>query len=202
MLQVTAPGGPGDDYPVILQVANASFLGATVLHSWAGTYFLQCANVAGALINFCAAIVSFLAAFVLVRYKLKEATKEEHKAEASGKGGMVSNGPMSHSPDTEKNTDAHNKSRRITSEPAVHSCDPRLEQYGPFNRQPPIHLLERCHTICMTSATVGFVLGLLAFVAYSWNSQGTAVGAFTSTIMALCLTGTLLSILPFAFYTK
>lgn len=81
------------------------------------------------------AIISFLASFVLVRYKLKEAKREEILAE-SGSGLIRS---LTHKkPDVEKSAgqgdqlESHPMTRGhrddSLTEPATYSCNPRLEQ--------------------------------------------------------------------------
>ena len=139
------------------------------------------------MLNHGAAIISFLASFVLVRYKLIEAKKEELKAE-----GIAHLSPTSTKHrDVEKTADHNTRhsSPRDTSAEPVQSCNPRLEQVGPFfsSKQPPTHLLSRCHALCISLASVGFVLALLGIVCYAWAVQPVSVAAFSSGIFAVCL---------------
>ncbi|KAF4621461.1 hypothetical protein D9613_000882 [Agrocybe pediades] len=62
MITITAPSSDGTPISVTSQIANMGIMGALVVHSNA-------------------AIISFLAAFLLVRYKLMVATKEEEQIE-------------------------------------------------------------------------------------------------------------------------
>lgn len=127
----------------------------------------QAANtiLAGALvIHLSAAIISFLAAFFLVRYRLKEAKREELKVEL----GVTPNASQS-------------------GEAPVWTSDPHLEQVGPFRRgKPPTHLLEHCHSICMWLAAVGFILALTGVLCYSWAMLPRSAGIFASVVMAVC----------------
>jgi hypothetical protein len=135
-----------------------------------------------------AAIISFLASFVLVRYKLKEAKKEELKAE----GAIVASPTSIKHRDVEKTAD-HNRrqspSRDSTTGEIIYSCNPRLEQVGPFSssKQPPTHLLSRCHSLCMFLAALGFILALMGILCYAWAVQPLSVAVFSSGVLALCL---------------
>jgi hypothetical protein len=79
------------------------------------------------------AIISFLASFVLVRYKLKEAKIEERLAESVTGSGLVIS-PTLRKADVEKSGGQDNQSHTMGSrqdsstQPAIHSCNPRLEQ--------------------------------------------------------------------------
>ena len=134
-----------------------------------------------------------MASFVLVRYKLKEAKKEELKAERVA-------GHSIERQDTEKGqntvTAGHSsvghtllalEKHQLTSEPPIYSCNPRLEQVGPFSRQPPIKLLDRCHSLCIILASIGFVLALVGIVCYAWALQPVSVAAFSTAVLGVCL---------------
>ncbi|KAL4259782.1 Transmembrane protein [Pleurotus pulmonarius] len=69
LLQVTAPD-PDNDSTRLEQASNAGLIGALVVH-----------------VN--AAILSFLAAFFLIRYKVKQAGKQELKAQAAAMAGTA-----------------------------------------------------------------------------------------------------------------
>ncbi|KAJ7024023.1 hypothetical protein C8F04DRAFT_969566 [Mycena alexandri] len=149
MLQVT---GLGDAASV--QVANAAFTGALVLHIWA-------------------AIISFLAAFFLVRYNLKEA-KEEGRQKSSLPA-------VRHIAQTTSNL--------AVSYPPVWTMNPHLEQIGPFQRKPPTHLLSRCHNLCILLTFAGFLLALLGILAFAWGQNPVSVGVVTSVSTAVCAGG-------------
>ena len=77
MLVVTDPAGgenSPNDAPRILKAANAGLLGALVMHVYS-------------------AVLSFLAAFLLTRWKLMEASKVEQKVELVTHGGRVTGSP-------------------------------------------------------------------------------------------------------------
>ncbi|THH28910.1 hypothetical protein EUX98_g5292 [Antrodiella citrinella] len=106
LLGITVPSDDGTPLRPVEQAANAGLAGALVIHVFA-------------------AILSFFAAFFLIRYRLREAKREESKVEEGS---------------PEKSTDSHN----------IFSANPHLEPFGPFHRgNPPTHLLENCHTLCM-----------------------------------------------------
>jgi len=173
LLQTTTSGN--NTITPTLNAANAGIIGALIMHSFA-------------------AIISFLASFVLVRYKLIEAKKEELKVEGITRSGLVTS-PTSieHHRDVEKTADPmanhrHSPPRDGTTGELIYSCDPRLEQVGPFSsKQPPTALLSRCHSLCIYLAAVGFILALMGILCYAWAVQPLSVAAFSSGIMALCL---------------
>jgi len=148
LLGSTAPQGT-TRVPPIEQAANAGLMGALVVHVFA-------------------AIISFLAAFFLIRYKLREATKQELKAEEA----------------------------TSTSTPDIFSRNPHLEQVGPFsNGQPPTNLLRRCHSLCMWLAAVGFVLALMGIICFAWALMPTTVSVFSSVCAGVCFVAGIAAIL-------
>ncbi|CAL1711455.1 unnamed protein product [Somion occarium] len=120
------------------------------------------ATLAGALlVHVYAAILSFFAAFFLIRYRLKEATRAEIKIET----GQV------------------DSPRDIP----IFTSNPHLETVGWFRRpQPPIHLLENCHTLCMWLAHIGFSLALTSVVCFSWARLPLGVSIFVSVGVGAC----------------
>lgn len=144
--------------------------------------------------------MSFLASFVLVRYKLSEAKKEEAKVEHFTGSRTVASPISTHSHhDLEKigarshsrssNPHAPEPMRDSTTGEPIWSCNPRLEQVyrRPFSRQPPTGLLSRCHALCISLATIGFVLALMGTLCYAWAVQPRSVAVFASAMMGLCL---------------
>jgi hypothetical protein len=109
------------------------------------------------------AIISFLAAFFLVRYEVKEAKDEELKVE----GYEVPQSPLS-----------------IVH---IYTRDPHLEAVGRFRRKPPTHLLSRCHSLCITLSAVGFVLAIAGIVCYAWARFPTGVSVFSTACVGVCL---------------
>ncbi|KAF5348700.1 hypothetical protein D9758_006758 [Tetrapyrgos nigripes] len=206
MLQVTK----SDDENVsgLEQATNASLLSALVLHLYAS-------------------FISFFAAFFLIRYKVKEAKREEAKVESSTNGNSSTSGsgpppqskgsilidmaakhvtgsPETLSPKSTVTSTETSKEGKVevgaNSEaqqnaqvhppqlppPAIWSADPHLQlvRAGPFQRQPPIALLSRCHSLCLLFATLGFLLALAGIMLYSWTQQ-TAVKAVTTGVLGL-----------------
>ncbi|KAJ6631579.1 hypothetical protein B0H10DRAFT_1979433 [Mycena sp. CBHHK59/15] len=166
MLQVTTPGGGSPSTAPASQVANAGFLAALVLHIWA-------------------AIISFLAAFFLVRYNLKEAKEEEMEvALAPGSKTPPPQPSQLNRPETTQSIGSvFNKLQ------PVWTTNPHLEQVGPFQRKPPTHLLSRCHNLCILLTFIGFVLALLGIVAFAWNQQTIAVAVVTFASTGICCAG-------------
>ncbi|KAJ6593458.1 hypothetical protein B0H19DRAFT_1090383 [Mycena capillaripes] len=158
MLQVT-----GSSEDAGSQVANSAFLGALVLHSWAG------------------AIISFMGAFFLVRYNLKEAKKEQNEADVSG---PVNPPPR---PLGRPRTD-ESLMEYLKLQPAL-TTNPLLEQVGPFQRKPPTHLLSRCHNLCILLTFIGFGMALLGILAFAWAQNPVSVGVVTSVSAAVCFGG-------------
>lgn len=142
------------------------------------------------------AILSFLASFVLVRYKLDEAKKEEAKVEGFSPSSSM---PLPHrqrsraQSDVEKSAiQGHSNSFQRIRSPStysapVQSCNPRLEQVYGFTKHPPTELMRRCHGLCIALATVGFVLALMGTVCYAWAVQPVSVAVFSSAVMGVCL---------------
>ncbi|KAI0717468.1 hypothetical protein C8Q72DRAFT_891508 [Fomitopsis betulina] len=145
LLVITTPADDNTPETSIRAAANGILAGALVIH-------------------LCAAIISFLAAFFLVRYRLREATKQEIKIET----GLT---PDSSSPELKT---------------GVLSTNPHLEEMGPFRRGgPPTHLLEHLHTLCMWLALVGFVLALAGALCYAWARLSRSASIFASACMAV-----------------
>ncbi|KAJ7686537.1 hypothetical protein B0H17DRAFT_1071896, partial [Mycena rosella] len=151
---VTTPAGGDTSSSAASQVINAAFLGALVLHVWA-------------------AIISFLGAFFLVRYNLKEAKEEQKQAgpdNGSGSGSGKENGSGS----------GYDGAQHPLARSAVWTTNPHLEQVGPFQRKPPTHLLGRVHNLCILLTFVGFALALLGILAFAWAGNPISVGVVTS----------------------
>ena len=155
LLGSAKPSNPQQDPPVD-QLANAMLTGALVVHVFA-------------------AILSFLAAFFLIRYKLIVAKREERKVESGlADAARTSEGPLSIATDSDA--------------PPIFSSDPHLEQVGLFCRgQPPAYLLDECHSLCIWLAAVGFVLALIGVLAFAWAKLASSSGIFATTCVVVCL---------------
>ena len=144
-------------------------------------------------------MMSFLAAFLLVRYRVKEADHEEEVSES-----MMTNEPLANSPDTERSPNYKfesaqgpvNAPPRAGSGPpippsekpqVVWSANPHLEQVGPFLKQPPMHLLRRCHIMGIVLTVLGFVLALTGTMCLTWYNQPLSVSVFATSCVGMCL---------------
>ncbi|KAI0829649.1 hypothetical protein BC628DRAFT_1055951 [Trametes gibbosa] len=176
LLGSTVPDDP-DDERAIDQVANAALTGALVVHVFA-------------------AIISFLAAFFLIRYKLTVAKREERKVEA-GHGGGAAGSPSSASSGSGSGSESRSRQGTQTESRApIFSSDPHLEQVGPFRRgEPPTHLLDHCHSLCMWLAAVGFVLALVGVLCFAWARFALSTSVFATVCMVVCLVSGVVAVL-------
>ncbi|KAJ7072671.1 hypothetical protein C8F01DRAFT_1104878 [Mycena amicta] len=159
MLQVTIPSdgtyGPG------LQVANSAFTASLLLHAWA-------------------AMLSFLGAFFVVRYRLTEAKEEEKEVTYA-----------SSSQDPRALSRSSTDLSILRSPPTrVWTTNPHLEAVGPFERKPPTHLLAKIHNLCILLTFFGFALALLGILAFAWEQNPLSVGVVASVSTAVCLGAT------------
>lgn len=151
-----------------------------------------------------AAIISFLAAFFLVRYRLTVAEKEEAEAEKN-----LVDSPKSMSLNhleksrawTSHTDDIHTDSRvgrrvRVSSalsgDQIIWSTDPHLVQVGPFQRQPPTELVARCYSLCLFLSFVGFILALIGAISFAWDRLPWSISIFISILTVLCLVAAIL----------
>ncbi|KAJ7935107.1 hypothetical protein B0H13DRAFT_1949704 [Mycena leptocephala] len=162
MLQVTSSGNSDNAGS---QLANSAFLAALVLHVWA-------------------AIISFMGAFFLVRYNLKEA-KEEQKEVGLAPG---PNSPISPSSQLVRPRTEESLASYLRLQP-VWTTNPHLEQVGPFQSKPPTHLLSRCHNFCILLTFIGFAFALLGILGFAWAQNPVSVGVVTSVSTAVCFGG-------------
>ncbi|KAH7910030.1 hypothetical protein BJ138DRAFT_1153845 [Hygrophoropsis aurantiaca] len=200
MLVNTTPSRDTDTSNYVLKASNAGLMGALVMHVYA-------------------AVLSFLAAFLLIRYKLKEATKEEMMMEGiqvvqSPLGGSLrvktferdgseSDGPKSPHADAPPKTarsesaDSQDRDRAgsLAVEPPIITRNPHIEQVGPFRWNITLtqssHLLSRFHTLCIFLSAAGFVLAIMGIILYSWALQPIEVSVFAT----VCLGGAILAML-------
>jgi len=165
LLSITTPSDPstppGQTSPTA-QTANAMLSGALVLHTFS-------------------AVVAFIGAFVLVRYKVKEAKEEEAKEEGK----------------TEK--DKVNYRENAKKQGQLWSSNPHIEQVGYFMpRCPPGSLMQQTHSVAIITAFVGFVFSIVGMLCYAWSQQARSVSIFSSACVAACLLLSLIIIKPFA----
>ena len=141
----------------------------------------------------CTAIISFLAAFFLVRYSLQEAKKEQLEVEGSAHVQSPTQMPDDPEKATNERTSTPDamsvnpaKMKKI-SEPPIFSSDPHIVQRGPFGLKPPTHLLRRCHSLCITLASIGFILALIGVITCAWARHPTSVSAFSTVCLGFCI---------------
>ncbi|KAJ3915603.1 hypothetical protein F5877DRAFT_48275, partial [Lentinula edodes] len=169
MLQVTMPDDPTNSSKWS-QAANAGFMASLVLHLHAS-------------------FVSFFASFFLVRFKVQEAKREEREVEAA-------DSSLQHKGNGAFPPEKGNASTPKTQIPSIWSANPQLVQTGPFQRQPPINLLSRCHTLCLVITALGFILAMVGVLCYAWDGQSTSVAIITSASICLCLLSCFCIVLP------
>lgn len=126
-------------------------------------------------------MMSFLAAFMLIRYKIQEAYHEEE--EAIGARSKVTTSPVSGSPDVERES-IKSLPRQAT---VVRSANPHLVQVGPFRKKLPLNLLRRIHLLCILLTMVGFVLALVGIMCLTWYRQPLAASVFATACIGFCL---------------
>jgi hypothetical protein len=115
----------------------------------------------------------------LVRYKVKEAKKEEHKE------------------DSKTSNDVDKEKQQPQRQPT--STNPHLEQVGYFaGKEPPTHLLYQTHYAAIVTAMIGFLFGVVGIVCYVWSLQARSVGIFSSACVGGCLMIALYLLGPFA----
>ncbi|KAH9942260.1 uncharacterized protein BXZ73DRAFT_87906 [Epithele typhae] len=158
LLGTTVPDEPGNDsWPS--QLANVVLTGALVVHVFA-------------------AILAFLAAFFLIRYKLATAKREERKVESGLESSAI----------TPSSSTGPSRSATGQTDPPIWSANPHLEQVGPFRRgQPPTHLLDHCHSLCMWLSIMGFFFALVGVLCFAWSRLALSGGIFASVCMGICL---------------
>ncbi|KIK67552.1 hypothetical protein GYMLUDRAFT_37707 [Collybiopsis luxurians FD-317 M1] len=78
----------------------------------------------------------------------------------------------------------------------IWSANPQLVQCGPFQRQPPVNLLSRCHTLCLIATALGFILAMVGVLCYAWAAQARSVAIITTVSIGLCLLSCIFIITP------
>lgn len=124
-----------DALPGLLKAANAGFLGALIMHVYA-------------------AVLSFLAAFLLIRYKLKEASNEELFAEGRAQGFQITASPLNgsfHVQDIERDAKSNGaQTPNLENSPQMGTSDktdtkynlPALPRLGSTPAEPPIFVRD------------------------------------------------------------
>ncbi|KAK2463114.1 hypothetical protein APHAL10511_004769 [Amanita phalloides] len=154
----------------IQQAANATLLSALVMHSSAVE-----------------AIVSFLAGFFLINYRVNEARREEVEAEG---GKVYESAPNTFGPAVDPvihHPTAFKTKFKPVRGSTVWSVNPHLVQVGPFHGQPPTNVLGRCHSLSVLLATIGFVLCMLGTLCFAWSKHALSASIFTTIWIGICL---------------
>ncbi|KAF9268572.1 hypothetical protein L218DRAFT_994420 [Marasmius fiardii PR-910] len=173
LLQVSAPDPGADKRSLLIDVSNACLISALIIHLHAS-------------------FISFVGAFFLVRFKVKEAKREENKIEGihpaePSKGSVVLDmaaKQITNSPETGSQTSA---TQNTTIQPPVWSANPQLVQVGPFLRQPPIDLLSRCHFLCILCTVFGFSLAICGILCLAWARHPVGVRIAVTSALGVCL---------------
>lgn len=139
-----------------------------MVHIFAGKYCKFLWNYPNCTQN--AAIISFLAAFFLIRFELCEAMVQELKVD--------------HTPAPK----ASRTNTAASSEQGVWTTDPHLEHRGPWgSHEPPVNLIRKCNSLCMWLTTTGALLALMGVVCATWSTMPQSVSIFTSACVGFCL---------------
>lgn len=152
-------------------------------------------------INFFAAIISFLAAFCLIRFRLTVAQKEEEEVEenlVSSPKPMSLNDPEKAAKNYPYADDLRPVRRPVmvnsSGDKVIWSTNPRLEQVGPFQGPAPTELLARCHSLCVFLSFLGFLLALMGSISYTWDKLPRSIAISASTAMVFCMVAVILII--------
>jgi len=186
-------------------LSNICFMGALVIHTHAGESSFAILTFQRRFISL-AAIISFLGAFFLVRYKLAVAQKEEKEAEIERINSPISISSTENARGSATSPDADDLRKNPVSGRArvnslfsgdqiIWTTHPHLVQVGPFQRQAPTELLARCHALCLFLSFLGFVLTLIGLISFAWDQLPLSVSAFASASMGFCWVAVILIII-------
>jgi len=185
VITIPDPTASDDGLSTIGQLANIGILSALIVHAHA-------------------AIISFLAAFCLIRYKLTVAEKEEEEIEEKLGEEKSPIGTSLNDPEKARNSlykDDLRTVRRpvrvnspLSGDKAIWSTHPRLEQVGLFQGSLPTQLLARCHFLCVFLSFVGFLLAFVGAISFTWDKLPRSIGISTTIATILCLVSAILII--------
>ncbi|KZS87215.1 hypothetical protein SISNIDRAFT_321043 [Sistotremastrum niveocremeum HHB9708] len=190
LLSVTTPSDDPNSTSGAMKAANATLSGALVLHSFS-------------------AVVAFLGAFVLVRYKLHEAKREERKVDSHPQardGSQSEKGPAPARDEVGGGGPWSANPHLVTVGPSSYfrrsSPPPYQYQYpsssspsssghsGPDSSgdpAPPAYLIERTHILAVLTALGGFILAVTGIICYAFAQQARVVGVFAGGCLGGCL---------------
>ena len=177
-------------------------MSALIVHAHAGGVQLLSFFTLQRYLIFFAAIISFLAAFCLIRYKLTVAQKEEEEIEETLE--KLPMGTSLNDPEKAGNSLYKDDLRHVrrpvrvnsplSGDKAIWSTNPRLEQVGFFQGSPPSELLARCHFLCVFLTFVGFLLAFVGAISFTWDKLPRSIGISTTIATILCLVAAILII--------
>ena len=130
-------------------------------------------------------MIAFLASFLLIDYRIHETETEipkdipSHKEKSEKHGHHGRHGHRGH----------HVRSVSLTHDiPLPRSANPHVVYVGPFKKQqPPLQLLGKCNSVCITLSSTGLLLTFIGVCAYAWTAIDHSVSIFASICMALCV---------------
>ena len=129
------------------------------------------------------AIISFLAAFFLISFTIREATHDLTLE--------LDRTDSLHSANGEHHHHHHVRERSVTKH------DTRVVQVCRFNwTLPPIQLLERCNHLCMLFTAIGFILEIMAILCLAWDTMGVSVSAFATGLTLFCIIASVIVVNP------
>jgi len=144
----------------LAQIANAAFLGGLIMHVFS-------------------ALLAFLASFLLIDYRIHETETEFPQDVPSNK--EKHHGRHGHH-------GRHVRSVSLTQDIPPRSANPHVVYVGPFKKQqPPLQLLGKCNSLCITLSSTGLLLTFIGACAYAWTASERSVCIFGSICMALCV---------------
>ncbi|KII95672.1 hypothetical protein PLICRDRAFT_225726 [Plicaturopsis crispa FD-325 SS-3] len=154
------------------------------------------ACISGALIfHIAAAVISFVASFILLHYRIKDAkTVHDPPSDDDGTTRSPSTSFSGGRPQPDDIKPLTAKSPIPTS-PRLIRIEPmvfieKTQAFDWFKRskapEPPLRLLTRCHTLCISLCGIGFVLAIVGVLAFSWTSLSKGVSAFSTVCVVLC----------------
>lgn len=196
----------GDVLSTAGQIANVCFMCALVVHAHACRFLYRFHPCDDNLISFLA-VISFLGAFFLIRYKLEVAERDEEEIEQEivDSPTSISSDPIKRGFSTSRASGSRTNNARglvrvqtdSPEDPVIWSTNPRLVQVGPFRSKAPTELLSRCHSLCVFLTFLGFLLAIMGLMSFSWDRLPLSIGIGASVAMGFCLTaGALILVFP------
>ncbi|KAF8806556.1 hypothetical protein BYT27DRAFT_6630786 [Phlegmacium glaucopus] len=180
LIAIAIPPPTDRGISITSQIANIGLMSALVMHTHA-------------------AVISFFAVFVLIRYKLDVAQQKEEEAKIELVNSSTYVPSDSNEAENARGSQTYaNGLRTITVNPPrsgsqiIRSTNPRLVQVGPFwHGQPPIELLARCRSLCIFLSFLGFLFAIIGALSFSWGRLPLSVSICSSVLTGLCVVAAL-----------